>query len=60
MKKSMGKIIWEYLKSFLLAIVIALIIRTYLFQITEVYGQSKYPTIKDLDRLLTKSIVNKN
>ena len=40
MKKSMGKIIWEYLKSFLLAIVIALIIRTYLFQITEVYGQS--------------------
>ncbi|MGI6629684.1 MAG: signal peptidase I [Bacillota bacterium] len=57
MKKSMGKIIWEYLKSFLLAIVIALIIRTYLFQITEVYGQSMYPTLNDRDRLFTNRIV---
>lgn len=57
MKKSISSVIWEYLKSFLLAVVIALIIRTYLFQITEVYGQSMYPTLHDRDRLFTNRIV---
>lgn len=57
MKKSMSSVIWEYLKSFLLAVVIALIIRTFLFQITEVYGQSMYPTLHDRDRLFTNRIV---
>lgn len=57
MKKSINGVIWEYLKSFLLAVVIALIIRTYLFQITEVYGQSMYPTLHDHDRLFTNRIV---
>lgn len=57
MKKSLGNVLWEYLKSFLLAVVIALIIRTFLFQITEVYGQSMYPTLHDHDRLFTNKIV---
>ena len=57
MKKSIGSVLWEYLKTFLLAIVIAIIIRTYLFQITEVYGQSMYPTLQDRDRLFTNRIV---
>lgn len=57
MKKSISSVIWEYLKSFLLAVVIALIIRTYLFQITEVYGQSMFPTLHDHDRLFTNRIV---
>lgn len=57
MKKSVGSVLWEYLKSFLLAVVIALIIRTYFFQITEVYGQSMYPTLHDHDRLFTNRIV---
>lgn len=57
MKKSAGSVLWEYLKSFLLAVVIALIIRTYFFQITEVYGQSMYPTLHDHDRLFTNRII---
>lgn len=56
MKKSLSSTIWEYGKSLLLAVVIALIIRTYLFQITEVYGQSMYPTLHDHDRLFTNRI----
>lgn len=56
MEKSFGSIIWEYTKSLLFAIVIALLIRTYLFQITEVYGQSMYPTLHDHDRLFTNKI----
>jgi len=57
MNKSLGSVVWEYFKSFLLAVVIALLIRTYLFQITEVYGQSMYPTLHDHDRLFTNRIV---
>lgn len=57
MKKSFGSVLWEYMKSFLMAVVIALLIRTYLFQITEVYGQSMYPTLHDHDRLFTNRIV---
>lgn len=57
MKKSISSVIWEYLKSFLLAVIIALIIRTYLFQITEVYGQSMFPTLHDHDRLFTNRII---
>ncbi|ATW26244.1 signal peptidase I [Candidatus Formimonas warabiya] len=57
MKKTISSVIWEYLKSFLLAVIIALIIRTYLFQITEVYGQSMYPTLHDHDRLFTNRII---
>jgi signal peptidase I len=56
MKKSVIAVIWDYLKSFLLAIVIALLIRTYVFQITKVYGQSMYPTLHDHDRLFTNRI----
>jgi len=57
LSKSFSGLLWEYLKSFLLAVLIALIIRTYFFQITEVYGLSMYPTLHDHDRLFTNRIV---
>ncbi|MGI6065280.1 MAG: signal peptidase I [Bacillota bacterium] len=57
MKKSISSVLWEALKTFLLAVIIALIIRTYFFQITEVYGQSMYPTLHNRDRLFTNRIV---
>ena len=57
MENKLNGVVWEYVKSFLLAVVIALIIRTYFFQITEVYGQSMYPTLHDHDRLFTNRII---
>lgn len=57
MGKQILAVIWDYVKSLVVAVIIALIIRSYIFQITEVYGQSMYPTLHDQDRLFTNKIV---
>lgn len=49
--------LWDWVKSILIAIVIALIIRTFLFNSTKVIGDSMYPTLHENDRLFTNKIV---
>ena len=42
----------EWIKSILLAIVIAILIKTFIFNTTYVLGNSMYPTLHEKDRLL--------
>lgn len=47
---------WDWIKSIGIAIIIALIIRTFLFNSTRVVGDSMMPTLKEDDRLITNKI----
>lgn len=47
----------DWIKSIALAIIIALIIRTFIFNTTYVKGQSMEPTLSEGDRLFTNRIV---
>ncbi len=47
---------WEWIKSILLAVILALIIKTFLFSSTYVMGYSMYPTLHEKDRLFTSKI----
>lgn len=49
--------LWDWIKSIAVAIVIALIIKTFLFNSTKVIGSSMYPTLDENDRLFTNKIV---
>ena len=44
----------SFIKSILLALVLAIIIRTFIFSVTEVSGQSMYPNFDTGDRLIVK------
>ena len=44
----------EWIKSILLAIVIAIFIKTFIFSTTYVLGNSMYPTLHEKDRLICK------
>ncbi|HSH34721.1 signal peptidase I [Schnuerera sp.] len=46
----------EWIKSILLAIVIALLIKTFIFNTTYVLGNSMYPTLYEKDRLFANKI----
>jgi len=46
----------EWIKSILLAIVIAVLIKTFLFNTTYVLGNSMYPTLHERDRLFANKI----
>lgn len=48
---------FEWIKSILLAIVIAVIIKTFIFDTTYVLGYSMYPTLYEKDRLFTNKIL---
>ncbi|MFS8541409.1 MAG: signal peptidase I, partial [Tissierellales bacterium] len=46
----------EWIKSILLAIIIAVFIKTFLFNTTYVLGNSMYPTLHERDRLFANKI----
>lgn len=48
--------IWDWTKSIGIAIIIALIIRSFLFNSTRVMGDSMLPTLEENDRLITNKI----
>lgn len=47
---------WEWIKSIALAVIIAVIIKTFLFNTTYVLGYSMYPTLHERDRLFTTKV----
>lgn len=53
--KVKGELI-EWIKSILLAIVIALFIKTFIFNTTYVLGNSMHPTLREKDRLFTNKL----
>ena len=53
----MIKEIYEWIKSIALAIVIAIVIKTFLFNTTQVIGNSMHPTLHERDRLFTNKII---
>ena len=54
-EKSKKEVI-EWIKSIVLAVVIALIIKTFIFNTTYVLGNSMFPTLHERDRLFTNKI----
>lgn len=50
------KEVWDWTKSIVLAILIALLIKTFLFNSTYVLGNSMYPTLHERDRLFTSKV----
>jgi len=55
-KNFFRKEIFEWLKSIAFAVVIAILIKTFLFNTTYVLGYSMYPTLHERDRLFTNKI----
>lgn len=51
-----GKEILEWIKSIAIAVIIAVLIKTFLFNTTYVLGYSMYPTLHEKDRLFTNKI----
>jgi len=49
--------VWEWAKSIGLAIIIALVIKAFIFNTTYVLGSSMYPTLHEKDRLFTNKVV---
>lgn len=47
----------EWIKSIVLAIVVAILIKSFIFNTTYVLGSSMYPTLHEKDRLFTNKIV---
>ncbi len=58
-KSNIRKEIFEWLKSIAFAVIIAILIKTFLFNTTYVLGYSMYPTLHERDRLFTNKIVYK-
>ena len=55
-KKNVKSEVMEWIKSILLAVVIAVLIKTFIFNTTYVLGNSMYPTLHERDRLLANKI----
>ena len=51
------KELWDWVKSILIAIVLALIIRLFLFEVFVVEGRSMYPTLHETERLMVNKII---
>lgn len=58
-KNNIRKEIFEWMKSIAFAVVIVILIKTFLFNTTYVLGYSMYPTLHERDRLFTNKIVYK-
>lgn len=58
-KNNIRKEIFEWIKSIAFAVVVAILIKTFLFNTTYVLGYSMYPTLHERDRLFTNKIVYK-
>lgn len=52
----MGKEVLEWIKSIAIAVIIAVLIKTFLFNTTYVLGYSMYPTLHEKDRLFTNKL----
>ena len=55
-KKSVLKEIWEWVYTILIAVIIALLIKGFLFDIVRVDGSSMFPTLKNNDRLIVTKL----
>ena len=53
----MAKEIWEWTRSILIAIILALLFRMFLLEHFLVDGQSMYPTLRDNERIIVNKIV---
>ncbi|WP_352419840.1 signal peptidase I [Proteiniborus sp.] len=58
-KTNIRKEIFEWIKSIAFAVIVAILIKTFLFNTTYVLGYSMYPTLHERDRLFTNKIVYK-
>ncbi len=54
--KNWKKEVLDWIVSIALAVVIALVIRNFVFTLVEVEGESMYPTLEDGDRLFTRIV----
>lgn len=54
--KEENKEVFEWIKSILIAVVIAVLIKTFLFNTTFVLGNSMYPTLQEEDRLFANKL----
>ena len=53
----MAKEVWEWVRSILIAVVLALLFRMFLFEHFLVDGQSMYPTLRDSERIIVNKVV---
>jgi signal peptidase I len=51
------KELWEWLRSILIAVILALLIRLFLFEVFVVEGRSMYPTLNETERLMVNKII---
>ncbi len=51
------KELWDWTRSILIAVVLALLIRMFLFEVFVVEGKSMYPTLVETERLMVNKIV---
>jgi signal peptidase I len=54
--KSIGKEIFEWIYSIVIAIIIAFLIKSFLFDIVKVDGKSMFPTLEHKDRLIVTKL----
>ncbi len=54
---SRWKELWDWTRSILIAVVLALLIRMFLFEVFVVEGRSMYPTLVETERLMVNKIV---
>ncbi len=51
------KELWDWVRSILIAIVLALLIRLFLFEVFVVEGRSMYPTLHETERLMVNKVI---
>lgn len=51
------KDLWDWTRSILIAVVLAMLIRMFLFEVFVVEGKSMYPTLMETERLMVNKIV---
>lgn len=56
MSDSEKKEVWEWFKSILVAVILALVIRAFLIEVFLVQGQSMLPTLHDRERLVVSKV----
>ncbi len=49
--------IWDWTRSILIAIILAILIRLFLFEVFVVEGRSMYPTLHETERLMVNKVV---
>ena len=54
---SKWKEVWDWIRSILIAIVLALLIRVFLFEVFVVEGRSMYPTLVESERVMVNKLI---